>query len=160
MPIQPIELSRPADHVLGAGAQFVHPGNGNAYAAVCLKWHGVNQDLLILRRKPPYDMSIPPEVVHVYDGGGEDSDYQITMGSCVILPTGALWTLFSAVPKGDTPEGSDTGFMAQEDIIPGIDDPYSSTERLVEWAKTIERMVGRLQLTLLETGKVLAKVLE
>lgn len=122
--MQVIEASRSAEHVLGAGATFVHPGTGNAYGLMCLKIHSTNQDLVVCRRRPPYDMDIPPEIIKVYDGAGADSDYQVTMGSCVILPTGALWVMFSAIPKGDTPVPPDTGFTAIEDVIPGVDEPY------------------------------------
>ena len=73
-------------HILMAGANFIHPGNGNVYFAACEQQSGVKQNFSIYRIIAG---TTTPQLVKRYYGT-VDSQAQFTYGSAVIGPGGNM----------------------------------------------------------------------
>ncbi len=106
-------------HVLGAGACFVHPLNGNAYYWACEQKAGKNQNLSIYR-----EMGHTLEWQHVVTFEGViDAEAFIERGGVQIGQGGALIVATALIPKG-VPHVTTTGYQGVRCRIPGIDDPW------------------------------------
>jgi hypothetical protein len=121
MPFQPLTNYQNYNHVLFAGASFVHPGNGNVYFCACEQVGGVHQDLSVYRM---IAQTGAIELVKRYHGGASDSPSQITMGSAVIAQGGAMFVATSLVIP-DVPKVTVTGWQGSWIREPNIDAPWS-----------------------------------
>jgi hypothetical protein len=110
-------------HVLGAGACFVHPTNGNRYFYACEKVDAAHQNLVIYRIVAATGQT---ETVHAFIDG-TDSQSFIERGGCVIDQTGALVVATSLQPKGVVYDPKKrTGYEGVYTTIPGVDEPWTS----------------------------------
>lgn len=119
------------EHVLQAGASFVHPKNGNIYFWACEKRGGTVQNLAIYRE---LGNTLEWQHVATVEGGGVDALTQVTPGSIVIGQGGALVVSAAGVPKSD-PHITQTGFVAARARISGVDEPWGEAAL---WAKIAE----------------------
>ncbi|SRR5258706_14411320 len=106
-------------HVLGANAMCVHPGNGNIYLSVIEQHNGVHQDLSIYRL--PAGTSVWQLVYRYY--GAIDAESQIAFGSMVIGKGGNMIVAMVLVPK-NTPHVTTTGFQAVWTRELAVDAPW------------------------------------
>ncbi len=120
MPFQPLANYTGYNHVLGASACFVHPGNGNIYFTACEQVSGTHQNLSVYRMVAATGAI---ELVRRYEGT-IDSPSQITMGGAVIGQGGALIVATSLVIPG-VPKVTGTGWQGSWIREPGIDAPWS-----------------------------------
>ena len=123
------------DHVLMAGATFIHPGNSNVYFCACEKQSGARQNLSVYRIVAGNDA---PELVKRYVGT-QDSVAQITYGSAVIGTGGNMLVATSLIIPG-APRVTTTGFQGCWIRELNIDDPYPTLNQL------------ELRLTMIETA--------
>lgn len=130
-------------HVLGAGACFVHPGNGNIYLWACEQLAGKRQNLVIYRS---VNGGQPTPVV-IFEGT-VDAESFIERGGCVIGMGGALWVATSLQPKGvEFDQAKRTGFEGVWCRIPNVDEPWGDaglTARLEARLAAIEAALGNI----------------
>lgn len=137
------------EHVLFAGAQFVHPGNGNVYYAACEKVRGAEQNLSIYRVRAGTNAR---ELVKRYRGT-VDSVAQITYGGCVIGASGHMLVATSLIIP-DAPRVTTTGFQGCWLRELNIDAPYPLLSVLESRILALETQVVELQNALGNLGSV------
>lgn len=147
MPFTPLTNYTGYQHILMAGATFVHPGNGNVYFSACEQQNGVHQNLSIYRIRGG---SITPELVKRYLGT-VDSQAQFTYGSAVIGPGGNMWVATSLIIP-NAPKVTATGFQGSFILEQGIDDPYPTTSIIMGRIDQIESMLGNISNGGLDAG--------
>lgn len=147
MPFSPLTNYQNYDHVLGAGATFVHPGNANIYFCACEKQTGARQNLSVYRIVAGNDA---PELVKRYVGT-IDSQAQITYGSAVIGSGGNMIVATSLIIPG-VPKVTTTGFVGCWIREMGIDAPYPTLGALEQRLTAIETALGNLGSVGLEAG--------
>lgn len=127
------------EHVLGAGACFCHPGNGNVYYWACEKEGGTHQNLTIYRHIAKTGVW---EQACVFLGTVDAVSF-IERGGCVIDHTGALIVATSLDPKdGKTITG--TGFEGVRTKIEGVDEPWLLQTELIERLAFLESRLNSL----------------
>lgn len=122
-------------HILAAGANWVHPGNGNVYLTACEQRGGINQDLSIYRSVG----GAPPVLFRRYKGTVA-STAQITMGACVIGQGGGLWVATSLIIPG-AQKVTQTGFQGCYFREAHADDPWGEPAIYARLAR-IEAALG------------------
>jgi len=110
-----------AHHVLGAGACFVHPGNGNQYFWDCVQYDGARQNLHIYRLVAKTNVF---ERLVTFEGM-KDSQRGFERGGCVIVQGVAQIIATTMIPKG-VAYATETGYQGMRCRIPGVDDPWSA----------------------------------
>lgn len=138
MPFQPLTSYQGYQHVLMAGACFVHP-NGNIYFCACEQQSGVKQNLSVYRILAG---TITPQLVKRYYGT-IDSQAQFTYGSAVIGPGGNMWVATSLIIPG-APKVTQTGFQGSFILETGIDDPYPTLGMIEQRLNTIESALAQV----------------
>jgi hypothetical protein len=126
------------DHVLQAGAVFVHPGNGNVYSTACEKQTGTRQNLSIYRSVN----GAAPTLFRRYIGT-VDSAAQFTWGACCIGHGGGLWIATSMVIPGAI-KVTQTGFQGCYLREANVDDPWGEP-RLYTRIADLEARVRALE---------------
>lgn len=121
MPFQPLANYTGYNHVLFAGATFVHPGNGNIYFCACEQVSGIHQNLSVYRMLAT---TAQIELVKRYQGGASDSPAQITMGAAVIGQGGGMIVATSLIIPG-VPQVTGSGWQGSWIREPNIDAPWS-----------------------------------
>lgn len=140
MPFQSLTSYLGYNHVLGAAACFVHPGNGNVYGCACEQLSGARQNLSIYRRAP----GAPSwELVKRYQGT-VDSAGHITMGGAVIDQAGNLIVLTSLIIPG-APQVTTSGFQGCWIEVPGVDVPYTGVQQLAAHLADVEAVMHATQ---------------
>ncbi len=139
MPFQPLTDYTGYQHILMAGAQFVHPGNGNVYFAVCEQQSGAKQNLSIYRILAG---QVVPQLVKRYLGM-VDSAGQITYGGAVIGPGGNMWIATSLIIPG-AKRVTTTGFQGSFILEMGIDDPYPTLDMIGQRLTAIEAALANI----------------
>ena len=126
-----------AHHVLGAGACFIHPKNGNQYFWDCVQWSGAHQDLNIYRIVAKTGLQ---EHVVTFEGL-KDSALGVERGQCFIGQGGALIVGTTLIPKG-VPYVTETGFESVRCRIPNIDEAWSWPD-----VTALQQQIAALQAT-------------
>lgn len=139
MPFTPLTNYAGYQHILMAGANFIHPGNGNVYFSACEQQGGVKQNLSIYRIIAG---TTTPQLVKRYLGT-VDSSAQITYGSAVIGPGGNMWVATSLIIPG-MPKITTTGFQGSFILETGIDDPYPTLGMIDQRLTAIETALANL----------------
>lgn len=137
MSFQPFINYTGYEHILMAGACFVHPKNGNVYFTACEQQQGVHQNLSVYRI---VGGSNTPELVRRYLGT-VDSQAQITYGSAVIGQGGALLVATSLIIPG-VPKVTKTGFQGCWIREPNVDEPWSLSAIEESLSSIEDRMVA------------------
>lgn len=125
---QPLASYNGYQHILMAGATFVHPGNGSVYFCACEQRAGAKQDLSVYRI---VGGGSTPELVRRYQGT-VDSQAHITYGSAVIGQGGALIVATSLILPG-AERITGTGFQGCWIRESGVDEawgPWLTENRL------------------------------
>ena len=135
------------EHVLFAGAQFVHPGNGNVYYAACEKRSGAEQNLSIYRVRSGTNAR---ELVKRYRGT-IDSVAQITYGNCLIGASGHMLVATSLIIPG-APRVTQTGFQGCWIRELNIDDPYPTLNQIEQRLTAIETALANISQGGLDAG--------
>lgn len=141
-----------ANHVLGAGLCFVHPGNGNLYGWDCVQISGARQNLNIYRIVAKTGAR---EKVVTFEGT-IDAERGFERGQCVIAQGGALWVATTMTPKG-VPHVTVTGFQGVYCRIPTIDEPWGLALQPPDYAAQVDALAEdvaqlRAQIDALETA--------
>lgn len=147
MTFQPIANYAGYNHVLLAGANWTHPGNGNTYCCACEQLSGVKQNLSVYRMPPGGDAW---EHVETFEGT-VDAVAQITMGAASIEPDGSLLVETSLIIK-DAPRVTKTGFQGCWVRLPKKDDPYTLPAVLLARIAMLESALASLPPTV--TGPI------
>lgn len=137
MTFQPLADYKNYEHILMAGACFVHPKNGNVYFTACEQQQGVHQNLSVYRI---VGGSNTPELVRRYLGT-VDSQAQITYGSAVIGHGGALLVATSLIIPG-VPKVTKTGFVGCWIREPNVDETWSLSAIEESLSSIEDRMVA------------------
>lgn len=128
-----------AHHVLGAGACFVHPGNGNIYFWDCVQVDGPRQNLTIYRLVAKTGAW---EKVVTFEGA-KDAERGFERGQVQIGQGGALWVGTTMIPK-DVPHVTEEGFQGVRCRIPNVDEPWGDTGLAARFA-AIEQRLTRIE---------------
>lgn len=147
MPFQPLANYQGYQHVLMAGATFVHPGNGNVYFCACEQQAGIKQNLSVYRVLAG---AVSPQLVKRYYGT-VDSQAQITYGSAVIGPGGNMWVATSLVIPG-MPKVTTTGFQGSFILEVGIDESYPTLKMIDQRLVAIETALANISQGGLDAG--------
>jgi hypothetical protein len=121
MPFQPIANYAGHNHILQAGAQWVHPGNGNTYCCACEQKSGAKQNLSVYRM---IEGGSAWSLVTRYQGT-IDSAGHITMGAASIERSGDMLVTTSLIIPG-AEKVTTTGFVGSWIREPNMDEPWSS----------------------------------
>lgn len=130
-----------AHHVLGAGACFIHPGNGNQYFWDCVQISGAHQNLNIYRL---IAKTSTWEKVVTFEGT-KDAELGFERGQCFVGQGGALIVGTTMTPKG-VPYVTETGFQGVRCRIPGVDEPWSAAISTAALA-ALQQHIARLEQT-------------
>jgi hypothetical protein len=139
MDFEPLADYSGYQHVLMAGACFVHPGNGNVYYAACEQQGGVKQNLSVYR---VVSGSNAPRLVKRYHGT-IDSSAQITFGTAVIGASEDMLVATSLIIP-NAPRVTNTGFQGCWIRELNIDEPYPLLGALEQRIVAIETALANI----------------
>lgn len=139
MIFQPIADYHSYNHILQAGAHWVHPGNGATYCCACEQKAGAQQNLCVYRMRPGASSW---ELVRRYRGT-IDSAGHITMGGASIEQNGDMLVTTSLIIPG-AEKVTSTGFQGCWIREANIDEPWRSDSTLAARVAALEGRIAAL----------------